>query len=76
MQMHSGLPIRLATETFDASGRGRQRAAATSLEIRVFGEFTVLLDGAPLLLPRSRTARQSDMTAHPARALRLAGLRQ
>ena len=57
MQMHRGLPIRLVTERLDAPEPGRHGAAASSLEIRVFGEFAVLRDGVPLALPPSRKTR-------------------
>ena len=57
---HSGSPIRLATERFDAPARGGQNPgqhAASGVEIRVLGTFTVLRDGAPLPLPPSRKTR-------------------
>ena len=57
MQMHRCLPIRLVTERLDAPEPGRHGAAASSLEIRVFGEFAVLRDGVPLALPPSRKTR-------------------
>ena len=57
---HSGSPIRLATERFDAPARGGQNPGqhgASGVEIRVLGAFTVLRDGAPLPLPPSRKTR-------------------
>jgi DNA-binding SARP family transcriptional activator len=57
--MHSGSPIRLATEQLrtPAAGSGPCGAAAARLEIRVLGEFTVLRDGVPVPLPPSRKTR-------------------
>lgn len=57
MQMHSGSPIRLATERPDPSAVRSGRPGDSSLEIRVLGEFTVLRNGAAVPLPRSRKTR-------------------
>ena len=58
--VHSGFPIRLATERFDAPapvGQNPGQHGASGLEIRVLGAFGVLRDGAPVPLPPSRKTR-------------------
>jgi len=57
--VHSGFPIRLATERLNAARvrPGQYGATASGLEIRVLGAFAVLRDGVPLQLPPSRKTR-------------------
>jgi DNA-binding SARP family transcriptional activator len=58
--VHSGFPIRLATERLDAPARVGQNPGqhgASGLEIRVLGAFGVLRDGASVPLPPSRKTR-------------------
>jgi len=56
MHLRSDFPIRLATERFKTP-EAAPCAAASNLEIRVLGEFTVLRDGVAVPLPPSRKTR-------------------